>query len=39
MVVQGVQKQCNNVVHGLIEELKKRFLSHEIMIVTNISYP
>ncbi len=39
MVVQDVQKQCDNVVHGLIEELKKRFLSHEIMIATNIIYP
>jgi hypothetical protein len=39
VVVQGVQKQCNNVVHGLIEELKKRFMSREIMIATNIIYP
>jgi hypothetical protein len=23
VIVQGVQKQCNNVVHGLIEEFKK----------------
>ncbi len=39
MVMQDVQKQCNTVVHGLIQELKKRFLLHEIMIATNIIYP
>jgi hypothetical protein len=25
--------------HGLIEKLKRRFLSHEIMNATNIIYP
>jgi hypothetical protein len=39
VVMQDVQKQCNNVVHGLIQKLKKRFLLHEIMIATNIIYP
>jgi hypothetical protein len=38
VIVHDNKKQCNNVIHGLIEELKKRFPSQKIMNATSIIY-
>ncbi len=34
----SVKKKCNNVIHGIIEELEKRFPSQKIMNATSIIY-
>jgi hypothetical protein len=38
VVCQDVKKQCTYVIKGLILELDKRFLAHEVMNATNIVY-
>jgi hypothetical protein len=37
--MRKMKDECQGVANGLIEELEKLFLEHEIMIVFGVIYP
>ncbi len=39
MSMRKMKDECQGVANGLIQELEKLFLEHEIMIVLGVIYP